>query len=81
MKYENESLKKYLWKGLDLDRYEVLQIIPINAKNAVIIMHCKNPDPVPYCAEYGGSGKYFTSPDDLTAYVKRRFHRHISIAA
>lgn len=35
--------KHYLWKGLDLEKYEVINILPKSNKYAVIIMRCRNP--------------------------------------
>jgi hypothetical protein len=67
---------RYLWNGLDLDRYEVVDIIPKDAKNAVIIMRHLDPDDRHWCIEYLGSGHYFDTWDEMVAYYCKRFPPH-----
>lgn len=84
----DKALDKYLWKGLDLKRFAVLHIQPITGKRwrpgvAAVVMKARYPwgrpdlttadDPAPYCVEFGGSGKYFTTYDDMKEYFEGRF--------
>jgi hypothetical protein len=71
-----KELSRYLWNGLDLDRYEVVDIIPKDAKNAVIIMRHRDPDDRHWCIEYLGSGHYFDTWDEMIAYYCKRFSPH-----
>lgn len=75
------DLNQFLWGGLDLKRFEVIQIFPtkkrgLNGKPlGIILMHSRYPldDPAPWCVEYGGSGKYFPTKQGAQEYLKTRF--------
>lgn len=75
------DLNQFLWGGLDLKRFEVIQIFPtkkrgLNGKSlGIILMHSRYPldDPAPWCVEYGGSGKYFPTKQGAQEYLKTRF--------
>jgi len=67
-----ELEKRYLWDGLDLEKYDVIRFLPQNAREAVILMKAKFDTPRPYCVEYRGSGHYFTTFEELTAYCEQR---------
>lgn len=48
---KDAELEKYLWKGLDLKRYSVVQIIPQDSKHAVIIIFSNDKnDPTGVCS-------------------------------
>lgn len=74
---------QFLWDGLDLKRFEVIQIFPtrkrgMNGKRlGIILMRSRYPldDPAPWCVEYGGGGKYFSTEDEAWEYLKKRFRR------
>ena len=40
----DENLKRYLWTGLDYERYEVIKIIPQTMNFAAIVMKSHNVD-------------------------------------
>lgn len=69
------SLGRFLWKGLDLIRYEPVEIIPQhkNVKNAVIIMRCRDDHDHHWCVEYKGNGCYFTTFEEMAEYYYSRF--------
>ena len=75
------GLNEFLWDGLDLKRFEVIQIFPakrrgINGKPlGIILMHSRYPvdDPVPWCVEYGGGGKYSSTEQEVQEYLESRF--------
>lgn len=86
----DKSLDKYLWKGLDLDRFAVLHIQPVSGRRwkrgvAVIVMKSRYPwqrpdlttadDPAPYCVEFGGGGHYFRTYDEMKAYYEGRWKK------
>ena len=68
-----ENLSKYLWKGLDCNRYFVVKIIPQDKDNAVIVMCSKDKENHHWCLEYMGGGKYFNTIIDLIEYYNSRF--------
>ena len=70
---EEKELSKYLWKGLDYNRYFVVKIIPQDEDNAVIIMCSKDKENHHWCLEYMGGGKYFNTIIDLIEYYNSRF--------
>lgn len=58
---------KYLWKGLDLENFEVIKIIL--EKYPVIFMKDKRPhSKMKWCIEYKGNGHYFETYEDLLNY-------------
>lgn len=71
----DENLSRYLWKGLDLERYSVVKIVPQNADNAVIIMYSNDKDDPHWCLEYMGGGHYFDTIGHLMDYYHSRFKK------
>lgn len=71
---EEKELSRYLWKGLNYDRYFVVKIIPQDEENAVIVMCSKDKEDPHWCLEYMGSGKYFDTVIELIEYYKSRFN-------
>ena len=45
----DENLKRYLWTGLDYERYEVIKIIPQTMNFAAIVMKRHNTTDTPCC--------------------------------
>lgn len=45
----DENLKRYLWTGLDYERYEVIKIIPQTMNFAAIVMKSHNATDTPCC--------------------------------
>ena len=72
----NEDLSRYLWKGLDLERYSVVKIIPQDAKVAVIIMFSREKNDPHWCLEYRGNGHYFDTPQKMMDYFYSRRFKH-----
>ena len=70
---EEKELSKYLWKGLDYNRYFVIKIIPQDEDDAVIIMCSKDRENHHWCLEYMGGGKYFNTVIELIEYYNSRF--------
>ena len=68
----NEDLSRYLWKGLDLKRYSVAQIIPQDKEHAVIIMFSNDESDPHWCLQYKGNGHYFDTFQQLMDYYHRR---------
>lgn len=64
----DENLSRYLWKGLDLERYSVVKIIPQDETNAVIIMYSNDPNDPHWCMEYMGGGHYFDTAKQLLGH-------------
>lgn len=73
---EQEDLSRYLWKGLNLERYSVVKIIPQNAKDAVIIMFSRDKDDPHWCLEYRGNGHYFDTVQQMMDYFHSRRFKH-----
>lgn len=73
----NKTLERYLWKGLDYDRYQVIQIIPQSSHNAAIIMKSRNNYDTPLCVEYRGGGHYFDTFKELQDFYKKRFRKEL----
>lgn len=73
----NNCLSRFLHRGLALDDFDVVEILPQNTHHAVIVMHNKNSEaPTPWCLQYCGNGHYFETRDELDSYFKkRRFKR------
>lgn len=72
-----QSVEKYLWKGLDLERFEVVYILPQDSRNAAIIMRDTQSDSVlPWCVEFMGNGHYFKTVAELKAYCHSRGWTH-----
>lgn len=66
-------LSRYLHKGLNLDDFTVVKIIPQDRHFAVIIMKNKDPyAPKKWCLQYRGNGHYFDTEEELNAYFKER---------
>lgn len=72
---KDELIAHYLWKGLNLDMFKVLEILPQSGSDAAIIMKRKKGKHTPWCVEYKGSGKYFDNEADLEAYIRARKFR------
>ena len=71
--FDRWKLKRYLHKGLNLDDFDVIDILPQNTRHAVIIMRNKNSEvPTPWCLQYCGNGHYFNSKEELDNYFKKR---------
>jgi len=68
----DEMEQRYLWDGLDLEKYDVIQFLPQNAHHAVVLMRAKFDTLYPYCAEYRGGGHYFATFKELAAYCNER---------
>lgn len=66
------NLSRYLWKGLDLQRYSVVRIIPQNKEHAVIIMYSNDPSDPHWCLQYRGNGHYFATTKQLMDYYHSR---------
>jgi len=69
------NLKQYLWKGLDLKKYEVKKIIPQNSEHAVILMKAYDPLCPHWCMEYCGNGYYFHTFMDMKRAYENRFRK------
>lgn len=73
---KDTELDKYLWKGLDLNRYSVVRIIPQDAQHAVIIMFSNDRNDPHWCLQYKGNGHYFDTFQQLMNYFhSRRFKK------
>ena len=73
----DENLSRYLWKGLNLERYSVVKIIPQDETNAVIIMYSNDKNDPHWCLEYMGGGHYFDTAKQLMDYSYSRFSKPI----
>lgn len=71
----NKDLSRYLWKGLNYDRYEVIRIIPQNHAHAVIVMRCRDEGDHHWCLQYCGGGHYFDTAQQLMDYYHSRKFR------
>lgn len=69
-----KKLTDYLWDGLVSDRFAVVAIWPQNALEAAILMRSRYPanDPVPWCVEYRGGGRYFKTVGEAMDYAAAR---------
>lgn len=65
---------KYLWDGLNLDRFAVIAIWPQSKEEVVILMRSRWPDddPAPWCVQYRGNGHYFASAHEALEYCAGR---------
>ena len=73
---KDTELDKHLWKGLDLNRYSVVRIIPQDAQHAVIIMFSNDRNDPHWCLQYKGNGHYFDTFQQLMNYFhSRRFKK------
>lgn len=72
---KEELFSHYLWQGLNLEAFKILEILPQSYKDAAIIMKHKKEKHTPWCVEYKGSGKYFDNEADLEAYISSRRFR------
>ena len=71
----DKDLSRYLWKGLNYDRYEVIRIIPQNRDHAVIVMRCRDEGDHHWCLQYCGNGHYFDTAQQLMDYYHSRKFR------
>lgn len=74
---ENSIMERFLWNGLDLDKYEVRKIIPQNETDAVVIMQSHLPSDRHWCLEYCGSEHYFSTFSELETYYRNRFKKDL----
>lgn len=67
-------LRRFLWKGLDLDRFEIVAIWPQNKTDAVILMRSRwrEEDLVPWCVQFRGQGRYFWTAGEAIDYCVGR---------
>lgn len=66
-------LERFLYKGLNLDDFDVIDILPQDRHSAVIIMKNKHSyAPKKWCLQYRGNGHYFDTEEELNAYFKER---------
>ncbi len=75
-------LKKFLWDGLNLDRFAVVAIWPQNRSEAVILMWSRWPvdDPAPWCVAYRGASHYFVTLAEAFSYCgDRKFKAEIRV--
>lgn len=75
----DENLKRYLWSGLDYDRYEVIKIIPQTTNFAAIVMKSRNTIDTPWCLEYCGTGHYFDTYEELQKFYFKHFKKSLQI--
>ncbi len=69
----NQEQEKYLWNGLDLENFEVIQVLPQSKNIAAIIMRCKHPDwGKLWCIEHRGTGRYFDTYGQMLNYCAAR---------
>ena len=68
-----KPMERYLWKGLDLALFKVIQITLSGSGNPIVIMRRKEPDNQPWCLEYRGNGHYFETEAQLKQYYTKRF--------
>ena len=77
-----EYAEKAVWDGLNLARFDVIGCLKSlksrkggsRHRDAVLLMKSRDiNDPAPWCAEYRGSGKYFSRFSDMADYVISRF--------
>ena len=73
----DENLKRYLWSGLDYDRYEVIKIIPQTTNFAAIVMKSRNTIDTPWCLEYRGTGHYFDTYEELQKFYFKHFKKRL----
>ena len=73
----DEKLSRFLWKGLNLKRYEVVEIVPQNRTHAVIIMRHRDPNNPHWCLEYLGNGHYFDPVEQLVDYWHERKFKNL----
>lgn len=68
-----------VWGGLNLERFDVIGCLKSRKggsrhRDAVLLMKSRDiNDSAPWCAEYRGSGRYFSRFNDLADYVISRF--------
>lgn len=76
--YKND-LQDYLWPGLNLNRYEVIKILPQDRNFAAIIMKSRNQTDTLWCLEYIGNGHYFDTKKELLEFYEQKFKRKLVI--
>lgn len=69
---KDKDLSRYLWDGLNLNRYEVIRIIPQSRDHAVIVMRCRDEGDHHWCLQYKGNGHYFDTAQQLMDYYASR---------
>ena len=75
---QDKELEKFLWKGLNLERYSVVRIVPQDKENAVVIMYSNDPGDPHWCLQYKGNGHYFTTATQLLDYYDSRGFKKMS---
>lgn len=73
----DENLKRYLWTGLDYERYEVIKIIPQTMNFTAIVMKSRNTTDTPWCLEYCGTGHYFDTYEELQSFYFEHFKKRL----
>ena len=73
----DENLKRYLWSGLDYDRYEVIKSIPQTTNFAAIVMKSRNTIDTPWCLKYCGTGHYFDTYEELQKFYFIHFKKRL----
>lgn len=73
----DENLKRYLWTGLDYERYEVIKIIPQTMNFAAIVIKSRNTTDTPLCLEYCGTGHYFDTYEELQKFYFEHFKKRL----
>lgn len=74
--FDRWKLKRYLHKGLNLDDFDVIDILPQDRHYAVIIMKNKHSyAPKKWCLQYRGNGHYFDTEEELRAYLKEHNYK------
>ena len=56
---------------LDNDRYYLMG--RAKAGGLPVILQCSRTEPVHYCVQYAGNGKYFDTLDDALTYIRERW--------
>ena len=74
---ENSIMERFLWNGLDLEKYEVRKIVPQNETDAVVIMQSHISSDRRWCLEYRGNGHYFNTFAELETYYRNRFKKDL----
>ena len=73
MKLISKEQERYLWKGLDLENFDVVQVLPQKKNEAAIILRRKNLDRGSlWCVAYRGSGYYFQTYAQMRTFCAAR---------
>lgn len=73
----DKNLRRYLWTGLDYERYEVIKIIPQTTNFAAIVMKSRNTADTTWCLEYCGTGHYFDTYEELQNFYFEHFKKRL----